>query len=59
MNTTLKLGRVKKERMEEHSPKISKVLHLMLIRLEFLMTNQTLLKIQGLVPSNALNVFES
>ena len=54
MNTTLELGKEKKERMRNLLPKTT---HLGPIRLEPPMKMQTLLKVQELVPSNVLSVW--
>jgi len=54
MNTTIELGKERKERMRNHLPK---TIHLGLIRLEPPMKVQTLLKVQELVPSNVLSVW--
>jgi len=54
MNTTLELGKEKKERMRNLFPKTT---HLGPIRLEPPMKMQTLLKVQELVPSNVLSVW--
>ena len=54
MNTTLELGKEKKERMRNLLPKTT---HLGPIRLEPPMKMQSLLKVQELVPSNVLSVW--
>jgi len=55
MTTTLGLGKEKKKRMRNHLPRTT---HLGQVRLEFPMRIQTLPKVQELVPSNVLNVWD-